>query len=165
MFLSAFFLLLSLPFSAVAPSPPPFSPTHAGQRLPHHEARLGTHPLRIMLARSLEEKMQGLMYFTHLDQDEGMLFVYPQTQRMAFWMKNTLIPLDLVFFNERLQVTEWIEGMQPGGQKPDHALPRYTSRGPARYALELSEGSVRRLGIQSGQQLDIPLVLLFSGEP
>ncbi len=165
MLLSAFLLLFSLQVAGPSrlQAPPPAD--HPGQKLSYHQARLGGHPLRLMLARTTEEKMQGLMFYTSLADDEGMLFVYPQTQRMAFWMKNTLIPLDLVFFNEKLEVTEWIEGMQPGGSRPDHALPRYVSRGAARYALELSEGSIRRLRIRTGQKLEIPLVLLFSGEP
>ena len=165
MFLSLLFLILSLPLAAERPGQQTMNTSGMAQQLPYHEARLASHPLRLMLARGTDEKTKGLMFFTTLEPDTGMLFVYPESQRMVFWMKNTLIPLDLVFFNDQLRVTEWIESMQPGGNQSDRLLPRYASRGSARYALELAAGSVQRLDIQTGQKLEIPLTLLFCSEP
>lgn len=123
---------------------------------------LGGHKLDVMLARNSAEKTKGLMYFSKLSDNQGMLFVYDTPQIMSFWMKNTKIPLDLVFFSENLEITEWIEGMLPGYGKPDGLLPHYTSKRPAQYAIELSAGSVVRLGLKPGDRLEIPITLLYS---
>lgn len=133
------------------------------QELPWVDVRLGETPLRVMIARTEQEKRTGLMFRRNLAPDEGMLFVYDTPHQMTFWMKNTLLPLDLVFFGPDLTVTEFIEGMVPGVGRSDDELPRYTSTGPAQYALELASGSVRRLGITPGLSLEIPLPLLRSG--
>ncbi len=134
------------------------------QELPWVDVRLGETPLRVMIARTEQEKRTGLMFRRRLAPDEGMLFVYDSPHQMTFWMKNTLLPLDLVFFGPDLTVTEFIEGMVPGVGRSDDELPRYTSTGPAQYALELASGSVRRLGITPGLSLEIPLTLLHSGK-
>lgn len=102
------------------------------------------------------------MYYDFLAENHGMLFVYQTPRTMSFWMKNTKIPLDLVFFSDTLEITEWIENMQPGYGKPENLLPRYTSQSPAQYALELPAGSIVRLGLKTGDRLDIPVTLLYS---
>ena len=132
------------------------------QDLPLVEAMLATQPLRIMVARTDAEKRQGLMFFTDLPADQGMLFVYDTPQQMSFWMKNTYIPLDLVFFDEDLRVTEMIRGMVPGNGVPDHLLPHYRSSRAAQYALELASGSIAAFGIEPGDTLAIPLTHLFA---
>ncbi len=132
------------------------------QKLFSAQGVLSGHKLDIMLARTSEEKARGLMFYTALADNQGMLFVYESPRVMSFWMKNTRIPLDLVFFSENLEITEWIEGMQPGYGKPEFSLPRYTANSPAQYALELSAGSVVRLGLKPGDRLEIPLTLLYS---
>jgi hypothetical protein len=135
-----------------------------GQELPFHEAILGTNTLSIMLARTEEERRIGLMYRPALASGQGMLFCYDAPQEMSFWMKNTRIPLDLVFFSADLKVTEWVEGMVPGFGLPESLLPLYSSRGMAQYALELASGSIRALGVKPGQVLGVPAPLLFSGD-
>lgn len=126
------------------------------------EANLSGQKLNIMLARTETEKAKGLMFFESLPENAGMLFVYNTPRVMSFWMKNTMIPLDLVFFSENLEITEWIEGMVPGYGKTDASLPRYVSKLPAQYALELNAGSIARLGLKKGDRLEIPLTLLYS---
>lgn len=132
------------------------------QVLPEAVGNLAGHQLSIMLARSFDEKAVGLMFYEKLPENSGMLFVYQAPRIMSFWMKNTMIPLDLVFFDENLQITEWIEGMEPGFGLPEAALPRYTSQQPAQYALELPAGSIAKLGLKTGDRLDIPVTLLYS---
>ncbi|MFZ2957853.1 MAG: DUF192 domain-containing protein [Candidatus Ozemobacteraceae bacterium] len=135
----------------------------AAQQLPLFDAIVGTTPLRIMIARTTDEMRTGLMFRTDLPESEGMLFVYPQTQsRLTFWMKNTLIPLDIAFFNSDLSLTEVIRGMKPGTGISEDQLPRYITQNPAQYALELASGSADRLHLQPGDRLTIPLTLLFS---
>lgn len=132
------------------------------QTLPEASATLAGQELTIMLARTFDEKATGLMYYDFLAENHGMLFVYQTPRTMSFWMKNTKIPLDLVFFSDTLEITEWIENMQPGYGKPENLLPRYTSQSPAQYALELPAGSIVRLGLKTGDRLDIPVTLLYS---
>lgn len=132
------------------------------QVLPETAATLAGTSLKIMLARSYEEKALGLMYYPSLDENRGMLFVYSEPRSMSFWMKNTMIPLDLVFFSPDLEVTEWIKSMQPGYGSPESTLPRYTSTGPAQYALELNAGMIDKLSLKVGDRLDIPITLLYS---
>lgn len=132
------------------------------QKLFSTQAILAGHKIEVMLARSTDEKTRGLMFYTALADNQGMLFVYESPRVMSFWMKNTRIPLDLVFFSENLEITEWIEGMRPGYGEPEFSLPRYVANSPAQYALELSAGSVVRLGLKPGDRLEIPLTLLYS---
>ncbi len=132
------------------------------QVLPETAATLSGTSLNIMLARTYEEKALGLMYYPSLEENRGMLFVYSAPRSMSFWMKNTMIPLDLIFFSPDLEITEWIKNMQPGYGSPEVTLPRYKSTGPAQYALELNAGMIDKLGLKVGDRLDIPLTLLYS---
>jgi len=126
------------------------------------DARLGGNPLKIWLARTHQEKAKGLMFVDSMVDDQGMLFVYESPQIMSFWMKNTKIPLDLVFFTENLEINGWIKCMQPGYGRPERALEHYVSELPAQYALELNAGSIERLALKHGDRLEIPLTLLYS---
>lgn len=115
-----------------------------------------------MLARTDVEKLLGLMYFDQLDDDKAMLFVYNSPQLMSFWMRNTKIPLDLIFLSDNLEITELIENMLPGYGKPDHQLEYYRSVMPAQYALEMAAGSIARLKLKPGDRLVVPVTVLYS---
>ncbi len=149
-----------------APAAQPWSPVTVKQGsfqvLPETRASLAGHDLSIMLARTFDEKALGLMFYEKLEDNRGMLFVYSAPRLMSFWMKNTMIPLDLIFFSEDLEITEWIEGMEPGFGKPEAGLPHYKATGPAQYALELNAGMVKKLGLKKGDKLEIPITLLYS---
>ena len=132
------------------------------QVLPETSAELAGVSLNIMLARTFDEKALGLMYYDGLPETSGMLFVYSSPRPMSFWMKNTMIPLDIIFFSPDLEITEWIENMEPGFGKPEYALPRYKSAAPAQYALELNAGMIKKLNLKQGDKLDIPITLLYS---
>ncbi len=126
------------------------------------DAQINGHNLKLMLAKSDFEKAKGLMFYKKLSSDTGMLFVYNYSHKMTFWMMNTRIPLDLIFFSEDLKVTEYIKRMEPGYGKKTDALPHYNSNEPARYALELNAGSIEELDIKIGDKLEIPQILLYS---
>ena len=113
------------------------------QALPETNASLAGHDLNIMLARTFDEKAIGLMFYEKLEENRGMLFIYSAPRLMSFWMKNTMIPLDLIFFSENLEITEWIENMEPGYGRPEAGLPHYKATEPAQYALELNSGMVK----------------------
>ncbi len=134
----------------------------APQQLEKIDASLAGHSLRIMLARTMDEKSQGLMFYDSLAENDGMLFVYPSPRLMSFWMYNTKIELDLIFFSDQLTITEFVRSMQPGYGQPAAQLPRYVSTMPAQYALELKAGQIDKLGLQIGDRLDIPITMLYS---
>lgn len=90
------------------------------------------------------------MFVTALDDNEGMLFVFETNAMRSFWMKNTLIPLDMLFFDNKGQLVNAIENIPP------QTLDSRRSAAPARYVLEMKGGSVARLGIKSGARLLLP---------
>ena len=138
---------------------PQFSPEP--QKLAYVNASLGNNPLKLMIARTQKERAKGLMFYEEIASSTGMLFVFEEPHKMSFWMMNTRIPLDLIFFSEDLTVTEWIKNMVPGYGKPPYRLPHYASKEKAKYALELKSGSIEELNIKIGDKLEIPLILLY----
>ena len=92
----------------------------------------------------------GLMFVTALGDDEGMLFVFKANAIRSFWMKNTLIPLDMLFFDEKGQLVNAVENVPP------KTLESRRSAARARYVLELKGGSVARHGIKSAARLLLP---------
>ncbi len=84
-----------------------------------------------------------------LGKDRGMLFVYQSEQTLSFWMKNTLIPLDILFIDEDLVVVD-VQTMRPGHETTGGSLPIHTSAAPAFYAIEINEGTAAQCGIESG---------------
>ncbi|WP_158882906.1 DUF192 domain-containing protein [Rhodanobacter sp. L36] len=94
----------------------------------------------------------GLMNRTTLTQDHGMLFVFPDAAPRGFWMKNTLIPLDILYFDTNRRLVSTQKNVPPCKADP---CATYPSKGPARYVLELSAGTASRIGAQSGDVLKI----------
>lgn len=132
------------------------------QILPNVDAQLSGKNLTIMLARTHAEKTKGLMFFENLPNNHGMLFIYNYSHFMSFWMLNTKIPLDIIFFSENLRVVDWIENMQPGYGKPIDSMPSYKSRLQAQYALEMKSGSISEMDLKLNDTLSIPLTALYS---
>lgn len=105
--------------------------------------------IRIELAESDATRSRGLMYRTALEEDQGMLFVFPDERRRSFWMKNTCIPLDMLFVDRNGTIVGILENV------PTLNL---TSRGvpcPATYVLEVNAGWTREHGVFAGQRLEI----------
>jgi uncharacterized membrane protein (UPF0127 family) len=94
----------------------------------------------------------GLMMRATLAPDHGMLFVFPEAGPQAFWMKSTLIPLDILYFDTDHHLVSMQLDVPPCKADP---CPTYPSNAPARYVLELSAGTARRIGAQSGDELKI----------
>jgi uncharacterized membrane protein (UPF0127 family) len=104
------------------------------------------------LATDDAQRQRGLMMRQSLPADHGMLFVFPRTEPQAFWMKNTLIPLDMLYFDAPRRLVSMQLNVPPCQADP---CPVYPSEGPARYVLELSGGTARRIGVQPGDELKI----------
>lgn len=101
------------------------------------------------IASTPQERSKGLMNRTYLPEDEGMLFVYEKPQILSFWMKNTLIPLDIIFIDESGIVIN-IESADVELDKDDEELTRYVSMRPAAYVVEINQGLSNRYGIIQG---------------
>jgi uncharacterized membrane protein (UPF0127 family) len=110
------------------------------------------HRFTTELATDEAARERGLMMQTILAANHGMLFVFPDTAPRGFWMKNTLIPLDILYFDAgRRLVSEQLD-VPPCRIDP---CPIYPSSGSARYVLELSAGTANRVGVRDGDTLTI----------
>lgn len=96
--------------------------------------------IQVEVATTTEEKAKGLMFRKSLAANSGMLFVFPNEQKLSFWMKNTYVPLTIGFFDAKMKLLE-TKDMQPHlGPVPDDKLPHYESEHLAKYALEMPLG-------------------------
>lgn len=94
----------------------------------------------------------GLMNRTVLAADHSMLFVFPDDEPRSFWMKNTLIPLDILYFDKEHKLVSMQLNAQPCKADP---CATYPSDGSARYVLELKAGTAGRLGLKLGDPLTV----------
>ena len=111
----------------------------------------GTRDISIEIANTPEEQERGLMYRKAMPDDHGMLFAFDQSEPLAFWMKNTPMPLDLVFISARGKV-----------RAVRHGTPFSTDiispNEPARFVLELKAGMAEKAGIADGVVLHHPVI-------
>ena len=119
------------------------------QNLPTTTMRLGSEQFTLEVADEDKEREVGLMNRRSMPADHGMIFVFPQESRLSFYMKNTLIPLDILYLDADGDVVD-IRQMQPLD------LSSVPSRAPAKYAIELNLGTAARLGLKPGDHLEIP---------
>lgn len=99
----------------------------------------------VEIADSAEEHQQGLMFREHLDANKGMLFIFDHADMYSFWMKNTKIPLDMLWLDENKTVVFIAKKVQPCTQDP---CPVVTPDSAARYILETNAGLAEQFGIQ-----------------
>ncbi len=95
----------------------------------------------------------GLMNREYLADNHGMLFIFPSAKIESFWMKDTLIPLDLVFLNAQKQVVQIVENAHPCLDTSGETCPVYTSNTPVQYVLELKAGQTKAKQVLVGDQL------------
>lgn len=124
-------------------------PAGGPEKIVFHTA-LGELPVRVEIARSEQERAQGLMHRESLGAHDGMLFVFPTTGRHSFWMKNTLISLDIVFIGESGRVVGIVADAEP------LTLTSRRVSTPSRYVVEINGGSAARYGIEIGTRVDLP---------
>lgn len=107
---------------------------------------IGIHRLYVEVANNPESRQTGLMNRDALAPDTGMLFVFPQPAVQCMWMKNTRIPLSVAFIDENSQILN-IESMQPETETS------HCSRGPALFALEMTQGWFAKRRIEPGERI------------
>ena len=117
------------------------------------EAVIGGHTFTLELATTVEERRIGLSNRDHLASNAGMLFVFKEESILSFWMKDTLIPLDILFLDQDRRIVD-IRTMTPQPGVPTNQLTVYRSALPAMYAVELNAGTAAELGLAPGMVVD-----------
>jgi uncharacterized membrane protein (UPF0127 family) len=110
---------------------------------------IGNRAFTLEVADTGTKREVGLMFRDSMPEDHGMIFVFEDEDFRGFWMKDTRIPLDIVYVAADKQVVS-IHTMKP------FDLQRVTSAGPAMYAIELNAGTASKIGVKPGDMLDIP---------
>ncbi|MHA7877177.1 DUF192 domain-containing protein [Roseivivax sp.] len=112
----------------------------------------GAASFRVEVADDAAERAQGLMHVEEMDRFAGMLFVYDNPQPVAFWMRNTLIPLDLIFADARGVVQKVHANAVPHDETAIPGTP------DTQYVLEINGGLAARLGIAPGSEMRHPAI-------
>jgi uncharacterized membrane protein (UPF0127 family) len=108
----------------------------------------GVVTFQVELALSDDQRMTGLMFRKTMARDHGMLFDFLDSRMVLMWMKNTYLPLDMVFIDENGRIASIAENTTP------HSLAVVSSGVPVRYVLELNAGVARQAGLAEGQLLE-----------
>jgi uncharacterized protein len=128
----------------------------AAQQLQQLEiaSKNGVHIFGVEMAVTPEEQARGLMFRRELPEKQGMLFDFGREQPTSFWMKNTYIPLDMIFIRADGRILRVAENTVP------HSEELVSSGGPVRAVLEVIGGTAKKLGIAPGDRVTHPI---FSG--
>ena len=113
--------------------------------------KTGVHVFAVEMATTEEEKTTGLMYRKELADGKGMLFDFSPEQEISMWMKNTYIPLDMIFIRSDGRILRIAENTEPLSTK---IIP---SRGLAKGVLEVIAGTAQKYGIAPGDRVAHPL--------
>jgi uncharacterized membrane protein (UPF0127 family) len=108
----------------------------------------GSVEVAVELALTHTTQSRGLMFRNSMPEMEGMLFIFPQAERRAFWMKNTPLSLDIIYIGDDRKIVSIAEHTVPYSEA---TIP---SRGRARFVLEVNAGFSSRHGIEAGQSVD-----------
>jgi len=120
---------------------------HAGPSV-----ELKGHRFDIEIAADNDTRARGLMFRDEMAADHGMLFLFDDEQPRVFWMKNTHIPLDILYFDHEYKLVSVQQRVPPCRSNP---CAQYPSSGPAKYVLELNSGTADKLGVKPGDTLNV----------
>jgi uncharacterized membrane protein (UPF0127 family) len=115
--------------------------------------------VRVKLARTGEQRRRGLMYVQNLPLEDGMLFLFEEEALQSFWMRNTMIPLDMIFIRSDLTVAGVVENAAPLTEET-----RDVGK-PSRYVLEVNGGMARKWGVKEGTPVTFEGVSGYTGRP
>ena len=121
-----------------------------GPKIVFHSTK-GNTTLKVEVADDFDSRKRGLMYRSSLAADSGMIFVFDSAAIQTFWMKNTLIPLDMVFVGADYKIVDIIKNVPPCEVKD---CPVYPSKRPAQYVVEVNAGYVDKIGLANGDSLE-----------
>ena len=109
------------------------------------------------IANTLAARQKGLMNRSSLPENAGMLFVFDGTSFYPFWMKNTLIPLDIIWINSEKEVVHIKENARPCETTLEAVCNSIIPLKPALYVIELNAGEVQKLDLKTGDKIDFNL--------
>ena len=109
---------------------------------------------KVEVADTRDKQSLGLMFREVMPADQGMLFIFPGEAPRSFWMKNTRIPLDILYFDGQLNLVSFSLDTPPCRTEQ---CPGYPSGVPVRYVLELNAGTASELGVVVGDRLVVDL--------
>ena len=112
----------------------------------------GVHTFAVELATTEAERERGLMFRRELPEGTGMLFDFRREQPVSFWMKNTYIPLDMMFIRADGRILRIAENTEPMSER------EIPSGGPVRAVLEVIGGTAQKLGIAPGDRVAVPIL-------
>lgn len=112
---------------------------------------IGGQRYQVEIADDDAERARGLMFRDDMPADRGMVFVHDSEDLQAYWMKNTKIPLDILYFDSKRRLVSQQRNVPPcsAGDR----CPPYPSEAPARYVLELNAGQAERLKLENGVEM------------
>jgi len=108
----------------------------------------GEVEVRVEVVKKRADRSRGLMFREHLDDDAGMIFLFREPEHQTFWMRNTLIPLDMIFIGADRRVVGVAENAQPRTDRTRAV------DGDSQYVLEVNAGFARRWGIGPGSRVE-----------
>lgn len=112
----------------------------------------GSHAIEVEVAATPKDREIGLMNRESLADDTGMLFDFRESRPVSMWMKNTLIPLDMLFIDKTGTIVRIARNAKP------HSLETIPSGKPVRYVLEINGGAAAGYGAKAGDRLEHPLI-------
>lgn len=122
---------------------------HHQSGLPLAMMQVGEEPVKVELATTEEAQIRGLMERMIMPRNMGMLFIFEDLKPRSFWMKNTKIPLDILYLDDQGVIVDIIQA-EPCKHDPCSSYP---SRAPAKYVLELNAGMAEVFGVGIGDSL------------
>jgi uncharacterized protein len=114
-----------------------------------HDAFGGAHPVEVEIADTAPSRTRGMMWRTSVPSGTGMLFIFPEEQVQKFWMRNTLVPLDMLFVDKSGQVVGIVAQAEP------QTLDQRTVGRPSLYVLEVAGGWAEKTGIAPGTRVEL----------
>jgi len=131
-----------------SPAPPPAAPSASADspRITFPDGFV----VQVEVVADDDTRQQGLMFRDHLADDRGMIFFFAETGEYPFWMKNTLIPLDMIWIDEARRIAHIAHGVPPCKADP---CPSYPPHAQARYVLEVAAGVAAKHGLKDGDAL------------
>lgn len=110
------------------------------------------YQFEVEIASTDAQRKIGLMNRRSMPEKSGMLFVFEERGYVNFWMKNTLIPLDIIFIDEKSRIRHIAHNAQPCQSQRDNECPKYNSEEQIKYVLEINGGMAEKLGIRVGDK-------------
>jgi len=137
--------------------------TGCSSATPTEKVTVGGQSFDVEIADDFKERARGLMFRERMAAGRGMLFVHEREEPLAYWMKNTKLPLDILYFDASRRLVSIQKGVPPcsAGDR----CPNYPSTGPAKYVLELNAGEGQALGLAVGAEITFGRGVPDTGQP